>query len=424
LRPDPTDGAAGVAGRFAAVVQYVRALVRAFRDNSGRDAQILLAGHVTEGADPMRASVIFSGAAVFLALAGCAPAGSGEASQTGGTTGTGGQNQPGSGGSGSSGSVGSGGTPSSGGTTGSGGATGTGGVTATGGASSSGGSSAHGGTTGSGGITRNGGTTGSGGTTSSGGTIGSGGASASGGATASGGAMGSGGLTGTGGASATGGGAGRDAGSDARSSPDAEPACTPGDTCTEADKTVTSGSGKHCCYTYENWVGSGSATMTLKTDGFSVNWTGSTQFVGREGIRPGSGNLVTQYNATFTPNGNGYLCLYGWTTDPLVEYYVLDSWGSYKPPGGSSLGTVTSDGGTYDIYKSTRTNQPSIQGTATFPQYWSVRQQKRTSGTITLANHIAAWAGKGMPMGTFYEVSMTVEGYQSNGTADVKFTMK
>jgi endo-1,4-beta-xylanase len=29
-----------------------------------------------------------------------------------------------------------------------------------------------------------------------------------------------------------------------------------------------------------------------------------------------------------------------------------------------------------------------------------------------------------MNMGTYYEVSMTVEGYQSSGTADVKFTMK
>jgi endo-1,4-beta-xylanase len=239
---------------------------------------------------------------------------------------------------------------------------------------------------------------------------------------ASGGTAASAGRTGTS-TDAAGGSGGRDASVDSsRGTADAA-VCTPGETCTDPDKTVTGGSGKHCCYTYENWVGSGSASMTLKTDGFSVNWS-NAQFVGREGIRPGSGDLVVDYSASFQPNGNGYLCVYGWTTNPLVEYYVLDSWGSYKPPGGSSLGTVTSDGGTYDIYKSMRNNQPSIQGTATFPQYWSVRQQKRTSGTITMANHIKAWAGKSMPMGTFYEVSMTVEGYQSSGTADVKFSMK
>jgi endo-1,4-beta-xylanase len=211
---------------------------------------------------------------------------------------------------------------------------------------------------------------------------------------------------------------------DVRTGPGDAAACTPGPTCSDPDKTVTSGSGIHCCYSYENWINTGSATMTLKTDGFGVTWTGSTQFVAREGIRPGTGSLVTEYTANFSPNGNSYLTLYGWTTDPLVEYYVVDGWGSWRPPGGTAFGTVTSDGGTYDIYKMTRTNEPSIKGTATFPQYWSVRQQKKTSGTITLANHIAAWAGKSMPMGTFYEVSMTVEGYQSSGTADVKFTMK
>jgi len=181
------------------------------------------------------------------------------------------------------------------------------------------------------------------------------------------------------------------------------------------------GTGSQGGYTYEYWKDNGTGCMVLGDGGtFSIEWNNINNLLARKGLRPGSMNQVVNYGATYNPNGNSYLCIYGWTTSPLVEYYIVESWGSWRPPGGEGyMGSVSSDGGSYDIYRTQRVNQPSIQGTATFYQFWSVRTSKKTSGTVTCANHFNAWAGLGMNMGSLYEVSFCVEGYQSSGSADV-----
>ena len=83
------------------------------------------------------------------------------------------------------------------------------------------------------------------------------------------------------------------------------------------------------------------------------------------------------------------------------------------------MGTINVDGGTYDIYTSDRINQPSIDGTSTFKQFWSVRTEKKTSGTISVSDHFKAWTSKGMKLGLLYEASFTIEGYQSSGSATI-----
>ncbi|KAF4628869.1 hypothetical protein G7Y89_g9280 [Cudoniella acicularis] len=152
---------------------------------------------------------------------------------------------------------------------------------------------------------------------------------------------------------------------------------------------------------------------------YTLTWSGGGDVVGGKGWATGSAKAIT-YSADYQPNGNSYLSVYGWTTSPLVEYYILEDFGTYNPASALTYkGSVTSDGSEYLIYEGVRTNAASIQGTATFNQYWSIRQTKRTSGTVTTANHFNAWKSLGLSMGTFNYQIVATEGYDSSGTSTV-----
>ena len=203
-------------------------------------------------------------------------------------------------------------------------------------------------------------------------------------------------------------------------------------------------------YGYEMWSQGGNNNK-LKWYGpdqrggaaFRAEWNNPNDFLGRVGYYWGNGGAYTSYgniycDFTFTRSGRStagnysYIGIYGWSKNPLIEYYIVEDWfgnssqSDTSPMGaGTTQGTVqgnfTVDGSNYIIYKATRTNAPSIDGTATFTQYFSVRQSPRKSGTISVTSHFQKWAELGMNLGNMYECKFLVEAGGGTGWFDASY---
>lgn len=200
--------------------------------------------------------------------------------------------------------------------------------------------------------------------------------------------------------------------------------------CIESDTDQITGEKDGFRYELWNQNSQGTACMTLGSEAlFSGNWSGIENYLARRGLgfnqtqeHQEIGKFFADYNCTYSPSGssgNSYLSIYGWTVDPLVEYYIIEDWRNWIPSmqdGAKSKGSITINGSIYDIYESTRVNQPSISGNTTFQQYFSIRRDKRSSGTINISDHFDKWESLGMDMGKLHEVSFVVEGYQSSGS--------
>lgn len=199
-------------------------------------------------------------------------------------------------------------------------------------------------------------------------------------------------------------------------------------------------------YDYELWSQNGAGTATMKLNvsdenggAFEVEWQGTINMLARTGKRWGSnsnvtvqnvGNITSEFEVEWSSSDNvKYVSVYGWGYydqqdipsgfSNEIEYYIVQDRGSYNPTqGGKKWGSAKIDGIDYDFYTTDRIQQPSLSGTSTFKQYWSIpsnTSQHRTKGTISISKHFKAWADAGMKMGKLYEVaSMKIESYTGN----------
>lgn len=329
----------------------------------------------------------------------------------GGTTGTGMGGFTGAGGSGgSTGGNATGGSNAVGGT-GAGGSDGTGGA----GGSSSGAGGAAGSFSGAGGASGNG----------DGGKAG-GGFKAGGGAGGGGNPFGgnSGGEPG----GNTGGAAGGPGGGSGGASPIGEPDCNAPMPSGGMLK-MNNGTGGDGNLAWEIWSNTGQGQLTVfDVPAFIAAWNNSGGYLGRLGYEWGRfgqnpvphgqrGEITAQFVArkSGTAGGYSYVGMYGWTTDPCVEWYVVEDSYNMMPinPGNTTkVGEVDIDGGTYIVYSRPTMGSGGTRcsGVSNWIQYYSVRRTARSCGVISLSEHFRAWERMGLDMsGPLLEAKILVE---------------
>jgi endo-1,4-beta-xylanase len=185
-------------------------------------------------------------------------------------------------------------------------------------------------------------------------------------------------------------------------------------------------------YTY-NIYSSGQGSGCMTTYGvdatFSATWTNVGDWIARVGLsfdKSKTYDKIGVFSSDFaytttgiTTGGFGNVGIYGWSVNPLHEYYIIEDWLGRRPSF-KVVDTLTIDGeGTYEIQTNTQTNQPNITGTnATFDQFWSVRLTPRQCGHISISQHFDKWASLGLNLGNLEEARILVEAQNNSGAID------
>jgi hypothetical protein len=182
---------------------------------------------------------------------------------------------------------------------------------------------------------------------------------------------------------------------------------------------MNNGTGGEGNLAWEIWSNTGEGQLTtFSVPAFIATWNESGGYLGRLGYEWGGfqgnpvphdqrGEIRAQFvsRKTGTAGGYSYIGMYGWTTSPCVEWYVVDD--SYNmnmpinPGNTTNEGDIEVDGGTYVVYTRPTTGSGGTRcsGETNWIQYYSVRRSARACGVISLSEHFRQWESLGMDMG-------------------------
>jgi hypothetical protein len=185
---------------------------------------------------------------------------------------------------------------------------------------------------------------------------------------------------------------------------------------------------------WQIWTNGGPGTIVTYAGipAFTASWNNSGDYLGRLGFEWGNnGKRYAEYGtitADYVWNKSGsagqysYLGLYGWSTNPCVEWYIVEDSFHQMPfnTGDQPVGTTEVDGGTYNlVYRhTTGTGGDRCGGAGSWDQFYSIRLEGKRCGTITVSDHFDAWAAQGWNLGNMLEVKIVVEAAAGQGSVD------
>jgi endo-1,4-beta-xylanase len=161
-------------------------------------------------------------------------------------------------------------------------------------------------------------------------------------------------------------------------------------------------------YYFTYYTGSGTASISGSGGNFAGSWTSgvSDALVGK-GWNPGSVRNIG-YNVGYLGGSWHSAGAYGWAPYPQVEWYITD----FGSNSGTFIGTLNSDGGTYNVYKGSQGGGPQYKDSRT------VSQSRGANHTITMANHVNYWKAHLGSFGTIRETVLMVEAFSGPGSCN------